>query len=126
MVIDHIPMVHERFSDLNIFHERFLSTRAKGGHSSAVCAYWAGLNGNILATNNQVRVGVIQYFLKHTLSVPTSSTQFKRITHVFARIHWYKTHLREKWYGYVWSINIPSSIQNFGPMCNNFKDCCAI
>ncbi len=50
MVINHIPMVHERFYDLKVFHEKFLSARAKGSHSSAVCAYWAGLNGNILAT----------------------------------------------------------------------------
>lgn len=87
VVISHVPMVHERFYDLKVFHEKFLSTRAKGSHSPAVCAYWAGLNGNISDTCDQLRVGIVQYFLRHTVSISTSATQFKRVAHVFARIH---------------------------------------
>ena len=28
-------------------------------------AYWAGINGNVLTTCDHLRVGVIQYFIRH-------------------------------------------------------------
>lgn len=99
-LISHTPMIYERFYELKVFNERFLSAKARGNHSSAICAYWAGINGNVLATCDHLRVGVIQYFIRHYISVPTSNsgTQFKKLSHIFARVHWYQTHLREDWY----------------------------
>lgn len=107
-------MVYERFYELKVFNERFLSVKARGNHSSAVCAYWAGINGNILATCEHLRVGVLQYFIRHTINVPTSVTQFKRVSHVFACVHWYQTHLRENWYHHRIIVASPD-IDSCGP-----------
>lgn len=98
VIINHVPMIHERFHNFQVFNQRYLSDKTRGSHSSAVCAYWAGINGGILATCEHLRVGVIQYFVRHTISIPTSLTQFKKVVHVFACVHWYQTHLRESWY----------------------------
>ena len=37
-------------------------------------AYWVGINGNVLTTCDHLRVGVIQYFIRHYISVPTSNS----------------------------------------------------
>lgn len=47
-MIGHIPMFHERFHELKVFNEMFLSVKSRGNHSSAVSAYWAGVGGNLL------------------------------------------------------------------------------
>ncbi len=62
-------MVYERFHELKTFNQTFLSVGARGNHSSGICAYWAGINGKILTTCEHLRVGIIQYFIRHTISV---------------------------------------------------------
>ena len=91
-------MFHERFLKLKVFNESFRSAKSKGSHSSAICACWAGIRGNILQKNDYLRVGVVQYFFRHTISIPTSTTQCKRVTHFFACVYWYRMHWRETWF----------------------------
>ena len=43
----HTPMAHERFHELKVFSEIIVSQKSKGSHSSAVCANWAGVGGNL-------------------------------------------------------------------------------
>ena len=95
----HIPMTHEQFHELRVFNEIFISSRAKGNNSAAVCANWAGVGGNLVATtNNVLRVGLIQYFLRHVVRLPTSAAEYRRVVHIFARIFWYKSHPRENFF----------------------------
>ena len=92
-------MVHERFYDLKVFNERFLSVKSRGVHSSAIVAYWAGVGGNIEDSNEHLRVGIVQYFFRHTIKLHTSSqAKSKRVTHLFACVHWYRQHWRESWF----------------------------
>ena len=93
IVIDHIPMIYEQFNELKVFNEMFTSKRSKGNHSSIICAFWAVIGGNIASECNQIRVGTIEYFVRHSVRVPTSPvpTQpcyFKQVSHIFARVHW--------------------------------------
>ena len=96
--IRHIPMLHERFLQLKVFNETFISVKSKESNSSAISAYWAGIRGNISFSNYYLRVGVVQYFFRHTISIPTSTTQTKRVSHIFAHIHWYRRHCKELWF----------------------------
>ena len=44
-------------------------------------------------------VGIVQYFFCHTIKLHTSSqAKSKRITHLFAWIHWFRQHWRESWF----------------------------
>ena len=65
-------MVHEIFHELKLFNETIVSSKFKGNHSSAVCANWAGVVGNLATTNAVVRVGLIQSFIRHTIQFPVS------------------------------------------------------
>ena len=100
IALEHISMVHERFHTLRVFNETVISAKSKGNHSSAVCANWVGVGGS-LATNNYVLcVGLIQYFIRHTIRFPVSKMESKKIVHIFARIFWYKAHPRENWFSH--------------------------
>lgn len=96
--MQHIAMVHERFYEVKVFNERLRSVNSRGNHSSAICAYWAGVGGNLMGSQEYLRVGIVQYFFRHTISIPISSTQSKRVPHVFASVHWYRRHWRESWF----------------------------
>ena len=96
--VEHIPMVHECFHELKVFHETFRSTKSRGNHSSGIAAYWAGVGGNISLSNDHLRIGVIQYFFRHTVTISPNPTQSKRIAHIFAYVHWYRSHWRESWF----------------------------
>ena len=45
--LERIPMVHERFNTLEVFNSTITSDESKGKRSSAVCANWAGVGGNL-------------------------------------------------------------------------------
>jgi len=96
--LQHIPMLHECFHELKVFHETFRSTKSKGNHSSGIAAYWPGVGGNLSPSNDHLRIGVIQYFFRHTVSIRSSPTQSKRVVHLFAYVHWYRSHWRESWF----------------------------
>ena len=94
----HVPMTHERFHALRVFNELLVSQKSKGSQSSAICANWAGVGGHLATDNSLIRVGFILYFIRHTIRMPISSTESKKIPHLFARVSWYKPHPRENWF----------------------------
>lgn len=105
--------------------------RPRGNHSSAVCAYWASTNWSILNTCQHLRVGVIQYLFKYTITIPTSATRNKEVSHVFSHVHWYQAHLGNP--GITAVLITSPGVDPCGPamflpvdiflLCNNFKDC---
>ena len=125
-----IRMFHERFLELKVFNETFISLKSKGSHSSAICAYWAGIRGNISLSNDYLRVGVVQYFFRHTISIPTSTTQTKHVAHIFARIHWYRRHWKESWFHHRALVVQPdmdiSGPATFLPISRVFSRCALI
>ena len=85
----HVPMVHKRFYEIKVFNRILVSSKAKGNHSAAICAYWAGTGGNLLEKETYLQVGMVQYFFRHFIRF--SSTE-SPIPHLFAKVHWYKRH----------------------------------
>ena len=64
-----------------------------------VCACWAGFAGSLIANRNELRVGIVQYFIKHPISVIDIATRAKRVVnHIFANVQWFYKHPRESWY----------------------------
>ena len=113
-------MVHERFHALRVFNETVILSKFKGNHFSAMCANCAGVGGSLATNNYVVRVGLIQYFIKHAIRFPVSEMESKKIVYIFARIFWYKAHPRDNWLGHRALVLSPNLIRGFllsGSLC---------
>ena len=110
----HIPMTHERFNELRVFNETFVSLKSKGSQSSAVCANWAGVGGNFATDNSILCVGLVQYFIRHAIRLPVSASESKRLEHIFARVSWYMPHPRESWFHHR-TVVVSTDTNNCGP-----------
>ena len=95
--ISHIPMLYEKFFETQILHEVFISQHKRGKRSSAICAYWSGVGGNIIQASSQpqLRVGIVEYFLRHTISIKTTAAKSEKVAHMFAKVKWYRKHPKE-------------------------------
>lgn len=64
--------------------------------------HWCLLIGGTIATTcDQLLVGVIQNFFRHSIGIRTnSSSQYRRVSHILAKVHWYWLHLRENWFNH--------------------------
>lgn len=87
--ISHIPMQYEKFFEAQILHEVFISQHKRGNRSSAICAYWSGVGGNInhASSQPQLRVGIVEYFLRHTISIKTTAAKAEKVAHMFAKVN---------------------------------------
>ena len=108
-------MFYEQIREVHVLGTRYLPKRSRGRHSSAVCAYWPAVGGRISLTCDQLRVGIIQYFVRHTVSLcsPDSHSQQSK-THLFAFVFWYQTHPRERWFHPRIRVLSPDMVMN-GP-----------
>ena len=124
--INHVPMVHERLHEVTVLGERFASRLAKGKHSAAVCAYWPHLGGTITTSNDQLYIGIVQYFFRHSVKL-TRSIDSEKITHIFAHMHWYRPHPREKWFHPNIFVVSPDFLDfgpaNFLPLSRCYAQC---
>ena len=119
-------MMHEKFQELHVFNEVISSSKARGSHSSAVCANWAGIGGSLTTNNSVLRVGIIQHFIRHAVQLDANSKKY----HIFARIFWFKSHPKTglNHRAYVLSPDLikhgPATL-NFIPV-SRVHCCCAI
>ena len=70
--------------------------------SSVVMSYWPGTGDKInddVINYERMRVGVIQYFLKHTVTLTNSQGNTVILPHIFCHIYWKKVHPQSSWYG---------------------------
>ena len=94
MAIQHIPMRYEEISQLDIFGQIYISLKSRSRKSAAVMAIWPGLTGSILdreCTTEDVRVGLVEYFISHTPSISGISDQ----PHILAKVRWFQDHPRK-------------------------------
>lgn len=69
--------------------------------SSVIHAHWPA-SGDLLRVDchEWMRVGVIQYYLKHSIKVSDSESHVaKQLTHIFSYVHWRCLHPHETWFG---------------------------
>ena len=97
--LDHVHIRCECFHQMDIFGERFISYKSRSMASSIVCAYWAGFVGSLCEQRNVLRVGVVQYFIKHSVSLVNKELNKKSLCdHIFAHVHWFNQHPRDSWF----------------------------
>ena len=77
--------------------------------SSVVMAHWPSYSSNINTTDySRMSVGIVQYFLKHTVTFKQDSLTSK-YDHVFAFVKWRKLHENVRYHGIsvtAWSVYI--------------------
>lgn len=110
--IGHVPMVHERFNEVTVLGQRFLSSNARGRHSAVICAYWSVMYQYGSFSTDHLRFGI---FFRHGIDIKlNSSSEKKKATHIFARVNWYEQHPRENWFHPRLTIISPDT-QSPGP-----------
>ena len=70
-------MAHEVFNECVVYGRKFLSNRARGNHSSVICAFWLLIED----CEEELNFGKIDYFFRHTICY-----DLKKITHIFAKV----------------------------------------
>ena len=94
--LDHVHICCECFHQVDIFGERFISCKSRSIASSIVCTYWEGFAGSLCEQRNVLRVGAVQYFIKHSVSLVNKESNKKSLCdHIFAHIHWFNQHPRD-------------------------------
>ena len=125
----HVPMIYDQFCEVHVLGVRFISKRCRGKHSSAVRAYWPSIGGSISSTCGQLRVGVVQYFVRHTVTLSSPQGKYEKV-HLFAFVHWYRVYLREKWFHPHIQVVSPDMEMNgpslFLPISRIFGTCALI
>ena len=68
--------------------------------SSVIMAFWPGTNEELRSTDSsRMRVGVVQYFLKHQAVILNESNERSSTNMEFAYVFWKQKHPQEDWYG---------------------------
>lgn len=92
--VQHVPMRYEEISQVEIFGQIYISLKSRSRKSAAIMAIWPGLTGSILerqCTTEDVRVGVVEYFVSHTPSITGVPDQ----PHILAKVKWFQDHPRK-------------------------------
>ena len=95
--VQHVPMRYEEFSQIVVFRQRFTSLKSRSHKSATIMAIWPSVTGNILTrncTSEDIRVGLIEYFISHIPKISNTNDQ----PHILAKVKWYQDHPRKNWY----------------------------
>ena len=105
--VEHIPMAHEVFNECVVYGRKFLSNRARENHSSVIGAFWSLIDD----CEEELNFGTIDYFFRHTICCDS-----KKITHIFAKVHWFKPHLQADWFTSPHITVLDTDFVNTGPV----------
>ena len=95
----HVPLRYEEFRSVEVFNEMYTSVKSRTTKSAAIVAAWPSPGGILTSRNpsqDDIRVGMVQYFLLHTPSVRVSTDEEAVRTtekaHILAKINWFQDH----------------------------------
>lgn len=96
--------------------------------SSIVMAYWPGRGDDLSAIDySRMRVGVVQFYFKHSIVLYDEQQRKKNLEHIFACVYWKQKHPREDWFGISATVCVnmfePLSACNFIPIQRINKKC---
>jgi len=84
----------EEFNQIEIYNQTYTSSKSHSKRSTTIVA---SLTGKILNRNyktEDVRAGIIEYFMLHT---PIIKDQPKK-PHILAKVKWFNDHVRKSWF----------------------------
>jgi len=93
----HISMICELFNEVEVLGEHYCSMKSKGSASPYVSAHWADVAGKIALNSDKLRVGMLQHFFLHNVGFASNSGKQKKVSHIFARVSWHRSHPRQNW-----------------------------
>jgi len=74
--------------------------RYKDDHQGVVVAYWLSTGSNLASIDHtQYNIGLIQHFVKHSVSFSNDSDEETTEQHVFCYIKWKQHHPNANWFG---------------------------
>ena len=119
-IFHHIPPFVQRYGRVKLCHD-IIGSDLPGQNnrkSSVIMAHWPGTGNQIRHGDySRLRVGVVQYFLKHTVTVRTESRSgFQPHEHVFAYVYWKKFHPESNWFG-ISAVVCLNMFEPIGPPC---------
>lgn len=95
--VNSVPLRYEEFTQLEVFGSIYTSQKSRHRRSDSIMAVWRCLNGSIINRSfscEDVRTGVVEYFISHTpriLGLPDKP-------HILAKVQWYQDHPRKNWF----------------------------
>jgi hypothetical protein len=92
--IEHIDRFYYQSKNMTINNEDFVSIGSRSTKSSSIAAHWPGVLNIDPYGEAPLRVGVVSFFFRHTLSITNPSTKKEVVTHVLAHVNWYMDHPR--------------------------------
>ena len=108
-IINHIPMIHERFHEVKLFNKLYQSIKSRGNHSSVICAYWAGTSGKLLESDDEL---YLQVGFFDTIQLSDTS---EPISHIFVKVHWYQKHWRGNYFNHQRIMVVQPCVDEDGP-----------
>ena len=130
----HVPLYYEEFREVKLFQNTYTSSKSRSTRSATVAAIWpspSGILDSRSPSGDDIRVGVIQYFLLHTpvLKSPDKDDQVQK-THILAQIEWYQDHPRKFSLGngviLAATVPEPSFAASFMPISRIISHCAVI
>lgn len=91
----HVPLQYTEFHDVQVFDKTYISVKSRSTKSPAVLAAWASPSGIItdrVPCCDDIRVGIIKYFLLHSAKVKSEDRTNVEKIHVLACIDWSEDH----------------------------------
>ena len=92
--VSHFPHYYELCGRVTLAGDLIGSVLSGGNQisSSVIMAFWAGSGNNLLSIDyDQMRVGIVQKFIKHTVTF-SSEKHPEKAEHIFAYVKWKKVH----------------------------------
>ena len=93
--VAHIPLQYIEFHDVQVFAKTYISEKSRSTKSPAILGTWPSQSGIIMdrvPCSNDVRVGMIQYFLLHCAKVKSEDGTEIEKPHLLACINWNEDH----------------------------------
>jgi len=90
--------------------------------SSVVTAFWPSRGQDLKSIDYgaRMKVGVVQYFIKHQVTLSNADNDKTRCEHVMAYVNWKERHTNEDWFGIsatvCFNTDDPSSMFSFIPV----------
>lgn len=101
--IAHMPYFYSQYGRVCLSGDIIgCSMSGANSHSSSmISAFWPGRGSSLSAVDNISKsIGVVQYFVLHTVELYTDSTcsETERLQHVFCYVKWQKRHPKANWF----------------------------
>lgn len=129
----HVPLYYEEFCEVKLCQNTYTSSKSRSTRSATIAAIWPSPSSILDSRSpfgDDVRVGVIQYFLLHTpvLKSLDKGDQVQK-THILAQIEWYQDHPFKFSLGngviLAATVPEPSFAASFMPI-SRIISCCAV